>query len=247
LRSMIQRSIYTLIVTVVMAGMFLLTGCKPQRHDLPTDNKNGGATPTGSMELKADAIAPPSDVDDGRPVIACFGDSLTAGLGVDVDSSYPADLQRELDKAGYHYRVVNMGISGDTTKDALSRIDRVLALKPAITVVEFGGNDGLRGVPVANSRQNLDEILERLTHTGTRIALAGITLPPQYSAPYIKDFNETYSLLAKKYSVPLLPFVLQNVYGVPGSIQADGIHPTAQGCKQVAKNVMGLIQPLLKK
>ncbi len=247
LRSMIQRSIYTLIVTVVVAGMFLLTGCKPQRHDLPTDNQNGGATPIGSMELKADAIAPHSDADDGRPVIACFGDSLTAGLGVDVDSSYPADLQRELDKAGYRYRVVNMGISGDTTKDALARIDRVLAMKPAITVVEFGGNDGLRGVPVANSRQNLDDILGRLTQTGTRIALAGITLPPQYSAPYIKDFNETYSLLAKKYSAPLLPFVLQDVYGVPGSIQADGIHPTAQGCKQVAKNVMGLIQPLLKK
>jgi acyl-CoA thioesterase-1 len=235
------------MVTITVAGMFLLAGCKPQRRDLPTDNQNGGATPTGSMVLKSDTSDANNSVDDGRPVIACFGDSLTAGYGVDIDASYPADLQRELDNAGYHYRVVNVGISGDTTKDALARIDRVLAMKPVITVVEFGGNDGLRGVPVAISRQNLDDVLSRLTQTGTKIALAGITLPPQYSAPYIKDFNETYSLLAKKYSVPLLPFVLKDVYGVPGSIQNDGIHPTAQGCKQVAKNVMALIQPLLKK
>ena len=184
---------------------------------------------------------------DARPVIACFGNSLTAGYGVDVDSSYPANLQRDLDAAGYHYRVVNVGISGETTKDGLGRIDRVLALKPALVVLEFGGNDGLRGVPITSSRANLDAMLAKLTSSGTHVALAGITLPPQYTAPYIKQFNETYTLLAKKYSVPLLPFLLLNVYGVPGSIQNDGIHPTAQGCEQVAKNVMGLIRPLLKK
>lgn len=180
-------------------------------------------------------------------MIACFGDSLTAGYGVDENRSYPADLQRDLDAAGYHYRVVNLGISGETTKDGLLRVDRVLALKPAIVVVEFGGNDGLRGVPIASSRANLDSILSRLKTSGTRIALAGITLPPQYSHPYIQAFNQTYTLLAKKYAVPLLPFMLQDVWGVPGSIQPDGVHPTAQGCVQVAKNVMKLIQPLLKK
>ena len=171
----------------------------------------------------------------------------TAGYGVDVDSSYPADLQRDLDTAGYRYRVVNLGISGETTKDGLARVDRVMALKPAIVVVEFGGNDGLRGVPVASSRANLDSIVSKLQSSGTQVAMAGITLPPQYSQPYIKDFNDTYTLLAKKYHVPLLPFVLQDVYGVAGSIQPDGIHPTAQGCKQVSKNVFGLIKPLLKK
>jgi acyl-CoA thioesterase I len=186
-------------------------------------------------------------MDDGRPLIAAFGDSLTAGYGVDMDSSYPADLQRELDAAGYKYRVVNLGISGETTKDGLARIDQVLAMKPAIVVLEFGGNDGLRGVPVALSKANMDAMLSKLVHSGVKVALAGITLPPQYSAPYIKDFNATYPALAKQYDVPLLPFVLQDVYGVPGSIQPDGIHPTAQGCKQVAKNVFGLIKPLLKK
>ena len=89
-------------------------------------------------------------------------------------------------------------------------------------------------------------MLAKLTSSGTQVALAGITLPPQYTAPYIKQFNETYTLLAKKYGVPLLPFLLQDVYGVPRSIQADGVHPTAQGCVQVARNVMGLIKPLLK-
>lgn len=247
LRSMIQRSSRVLTGTVALAAMFLMAGCKPVHHERETDSKNGGATVNAPMQIKADTVSPSTDSDDGRPVIACFGDSLTAGYGVDLDSSYPADLQRELDKAGYHYRVVNMGISGDTTKDGLARIDRVLALKPAIVVVEFGGNDGLRGVPVPSSRKNMDDILSRLTTSGTKIALAGVTLPPQYSQPYIQQFNETYTLLAKKYSVPLLPFVLQDVYGVNGSIQQDGIHPTAQGCKQVAKNILGLIKPLLKK
>ncbi len=184
---------------------------------------------------------------DHRPLIVCFGDSLTAGYGVDADSTYPADLQRDLDEAGYHYRVVNLGISGETTKDGLARTDRVLALKPAIVVVEFGGNDGLRGVPIASSRANLDAILEKLTHSGTHTVIAGITLPPQYSSPYITEFNHTYTLLAQKYKLPLLPFVLKDVYGVPGSIQQDGIHPTAKGCVQVARNVLGLIKPLLKK
>lgn len=184
---------------------------------------------------------------DGRPVIACFGDSLTAGYGIDSEDSYPAVLQRTLDSAGYRYRVVNLGISGDTTKDGLARIDRVLALAPAIVVVEFGGNDGLRGLPIASTRTNLDAIVSRLVPTHTQVVLAGITLPPQYGKAYVKDFDDTYHLAATKYHVPLLPFLLKDVYGVQGGIQPDGIHPTAQGARQVAKNVLSLIQPMLKK
>ena len=237
------------LFTLSLLAALLVTGCQPARVDKDTDSKDGGAT---AMRLKTLASAPAPTVaqdtiDDGRPVIACFGDSLTAGYGVDTDASYPSQLQRNLDAAGYHYRVVNLGVSGDTTKDGLERIDRVLALKPALVVVEFGGNDGLRGIPITSSRANLDAILGKLRHTGTAIALAGITLPPQYSAPYIQHFNDTYAVLAKKYTTPLLPFLLEGVYGVPGSIQQDDIHPTAQGCKKVAKNVMTLIQPLIKK
>ena len=238
---MIQRHIGVSGNLLALLAVAALTGCSGSHEYMNT--KSGTAE---SMAAWNDSNVTETPADT-RPVIACFGDSLTAGYGVDEGSSYPADLQRDLDAAGYSYRVVNLGISGETTKDGLARVERVLSLKPAIVVVEFGGNDGLRGVPVASSRSNLDAILNRLTHSGTHVAMAGITLPPQYSAPYIREFNATYTVLAKKYTVPLLPFMLQDVWGVPGSIQPDGVHPTAKGCKQVAKNVMGLIRPLLKK
>ena len=251
---MIPRSLTLSAAPALLLAAVTLTGC-----DAPIEHTNIGesrpevaftSTAGDSMATSSTAaregLSAPAETDT-RPTIACFGDSLTAGYGVDVESSYPADLQRDLDRAGYHYRVVNLGISGETTKDGLARIDRVLALKPAVVVVEFGGNDGLRGVPIASSRANLDSILDKLKKSGTKVALAGITLPPQYSHPYIQAFNQTYVLLANKYSVPLLPFMLQDVWGTPGSIQPDGVHPTAQGCTQVAKNVLKLIGPLLKK
>ncbi len=256
---MIPRTLSLSAASALLSAAIALTGCSgpveytnngDTRPEMAAELSNAVGAPHLASEMwdspsgRSGEAAPEPDT---RPVIACFGDSLTAGYGVDVDSSYPADLQRDLDTAGYHYRVVNLGISGETTKDGLARIDRVLAIKPAIVVVEFGGNDGLRGVPIASSRANLDSILDRLRKSGTKVALAGITLPPQYSHPYIQAFNQTYTLLANKYAVPLLPFMLQDVWGTPGSIQPDGVHPTAQGCTQVARNVMGLIKPLLKK
>ena len=195
----------------------------------------------------AAASASNSDATDSRPVIVCFGDSLTAGLGIESTASYPADLQHLLDAAGYHYRVVNEGVSGDTTKDGLERVDRVLAHKPQIVVLEFGGNDGLRGLPVSVAQQNIATMIERLQRTGIKVALAGISLPPQYGNDYIARFDAMYPTVAKQFHLPLLPFLLQNVYGVEGDIQADGVHPTAQGAKQVAANVLRLIQPMLKK
>ena len=194
----------------------------------------------GSGAGAADAAA-------GEPVIACFGDSLTAGLGIEPTESYPAVLQRRLNQAGYHYHVVNEGVSGDTTKDGLERIPRVLAKKPAIVVLEFGGNDGLRGLPVTTAQRNLSAMLSELKQSGAKVALAGITLPPQYGMQYISQFNAMYPTLAKQFHVPLLPFLLQGVYGVDGDIQPDGVHPTAKGAEQVAANVERLIQPMLKK
>ena len=183
---------------------------------------------------------------DPRPRIVCFGDSLTAGYGTDQGESYPDDLQRVLDASGVSYRVVNEGISGNTTKDGLARVARVLTLHPVLVVVEFGGNDGLRGLPIAETRHNLDEILRQLKSSGTTIALAGITLPPSYGGDYVRQFDATYTLLASKYKVPLLPFILQGAYGVEGMMQADNIHATARGNEIVARNVDKLIQPLLK-
>ena len=187
-----------------------------------------------------------TQVPDGRPVIVCFGDSLTAGLGTDPGQSYPDALQKILDEASYPYRVVNEGVSGNTTKDGLDRIGRVLALHPVLVVVEFGGNDGLRGLPLEQTKSNLASIIEQLLAARTKVALAGITLPPDYGPDYIAKFNAMYPAMAKQYHVPMLPFLLQGVYGVPGDMQDDQTHATAQGNRQVAANVAGLIEPMLK-
>lgn len=182
-----------------------------------------------------------------RPLIACFGDSLTAGHGVTTGQTYPDYLQHDLDSRGYAYRVVNKGIDGNTTKDGVDRLKDVLSLHPQIVVVEFGGNDGLRGLPISVTRQNLDLIVSTLLKAGTKVVLAGITLPPNYGPDYIQQFNETYAMLARKYKLPLIPFLLKNVYGTPGSMQADGIHATEKGNQQVALNVLQALTPLLKK
>jgi acyl-CoA thioesterase-1 len=191
--------------------------------------------------------APPSSRNDHRPLLVCFGDSLTAGAGVDPGQSYPDDLQTLLDQRHIRYRVDNQGVSGNTTKDGVQRLPQILALHPAVAVVEFGGNDGLRGLPIADTRANLDRIVATLQRAGIRIALAGITLPPDYGPDYIQQFNQTYTRIAKKYRVPLLPFLLKDVYGVPGMMQSDRTHATAKGNQVVARNVLALVLPLLKK
>jgi acyl-CoA thioesterase I len=192
--------------------------------------------------------SPASDgAKDGRPVIVAFGDSLTAGYGADPGESYPDYLEKDLNAEGYRYQVINQGISGNTTKDGVDRLQDALGLKPALVIVAFGGNDGLRGLPIASTRENLDQIVATLLHSGAKVVLGGITLPPNYGSDYIHQFNQTYALLAAKYHVPLLPFLLQGVWGVPGSMQADGIHATDQGNAQVARNLLPLIVPLLKK
>ena len=191
--------------------------------------------------------APKAAPADRRPLLVCFGDSLTAGAGTGPGESYPDYLQSALDQRHIHYRVDNQGISGNTTKDGLQRLPGILALHPALVLVEFGGNDGLRGLPIADTRANLDQIVATLQHSGARVALAGITLPPDYGPDYIRQFDQTYTLIAKKYRVPLLPFLLQNVYGVPGMMQRDRTHATAAGNRIVARNLLPLLLPLLKK
>jgi len=191
--------------------------------------------------------APKAAPADRRPLLVCFGDSLTAGAGTGPGESYPDYLQSALDQRHIHYRVDNQGISGNTTKDGLQRLPGILALHPAVVLVEFGGNDGLRGLPIADTRANLDQIVATLQHSGARVALAGITLPPDYGPDYIRQFDQTYTLIAKKYRVPLLPFLLQNVYGVPGMMQPDRTHATAAGNRIVARNLLPLLLPLLKK
>ena len=181
-----------------------------------------------------------------EPVIVALGDSLTAGLGVTADEAYPALLQARLERDGLHYRVVNAGVSGDTTAGALRRVDWVLRARPAVVVVALGANDGLRGLPVTAMRDNLAAIVTRLRAGGARVLLAGMRLPPNYGAAYTREFAEAFPSVARRASVPLLPFLLEGVAGVPALNQADGIHPNAAGQRVVADNVWRALQPLLQ-
>lgn len=229
-----------------MAFVVVLAGCRADKATQESQSIDSSPTPTRlSPTVAPSAAQVPSN--DHRPVIVCFGDSLTAGYGAEAGQSYPDYLQSDLDARGYHYRVVNAGVSGNTTKDGVSRITNVLALKPDLVIVEFGGNDGLRGLPIADSRANLDRIVAELKAGGVKVALAGITLPPDYGPDYIQQFNETYTEIAKRYNVPLLPFLLKGVFGVDGMMQADSTHATAAGNKIVAENVLPLVMPLIKK
>jgi acyl-CoA thioesterase-1 len=182
-----------------------------------------------------------------RPVIVCYGDSITAGNGLEADQAYPAFLQKKLDAAGYAYKVVNLGTSGATTKDALATLPGVLRLHPAIVIVEFGGNDGLRGLPVDQSLANLDQVLTSLQNAHIRIVLAGITLPPDYGPDYIRSFDQIFPRLAERHRVALIPMLYKNLVHVPGTIQADGIHPTAKGAAIIADTVFPVIKPMLRR
>jgi acyl-CoA thioesterase-1 len=184
--------------------------------------------------------------EDTRPVIAAFGDSLSAGFGVEPGKSFPDDVQRLIDAAGYRYRVVNLGVSGDTTTDGVERLPAVLAIHPAIVILEFGGNDGLRGLPVASTQKNLAAMVEALRKAGAQIVLAGMTLPRNYGPEYIQSFEQVYIELSKMYKLVRIPFLLEGVGGHPDLMQADGIHPTAEGAEIVAHNVMNYLQPLLR-
>jgi acyl-CoA thioesterase-1 len=181
-----------------------------------------------------------------EPVIVALGDSLTAGLGVAADEAYPALLQARLERHGLRYRVVNAGVSGDTTAGALRRVDWVLRARPAVVVVALGANDGLRGLPVTAMRDNLAAIVTRLRAGGARVLLAGMRLPPNYGADYTREFAEAFPSVARRASVPLVPFLLEGVAGVPALNQADGIHPNAAGQRVVADNVWRALQPLLQ-
>jgi len=184
---------------------------------------------------------------DSRPVILAFGDSLTAGYGVPPGTGYPDLLQRKLDGLGYKYRVVGMGISGDTTSGGRARMRYALAVKPAIVILELGANDGLRGQPVTQMQSNLEEMIKQFQQAGAKVILAGMTLPRNYTATYVNTFEDVFRDLAKKYNLPLIPFFLEGVAGNPRYSLEDLIHPNAEGYVLVTNIVMKTLQPLLRK
>ncbi len=182
-----------------------------------------------------------------RPLIICYGDSITAGLGLTPGQTYPDALQRDLDTRGFKYKVTNLGTSGATTKDAVVGLHSLLALHPAIVIVEFGGNDGLRGLPPNQTFRNLDTVLSALEKAHTRVLLAGITLPPNYGSDYIQSFDKVFRDLAAKHHPAFVPMIYKDLVNVPATIQPDGIHPTAKGAGIIANTLLPVLTPLLHK
>jgi acyl-CoA thioesterase-1 len=179
-------------------------------------------------------------------VLVVFGDSIAAGYGLEPGQSFPEDVQKALDAQGYAWRMVNLGISGDTTEGGVARVDSATSLKPAIVILELGGNDGLRGLPLALTRKNLATMIQAFQNAGARVVLAGMTLPPNYGADYIQGFQKIYEDLAAQYRLTLIPFLLADMI-TPDLryFQRDGIHPTADGAVIVSQTVMRALKPLL--
>lgn len=203
----------------------------------------GGGAAEGGSASSDTAQAEAGD----RPVILALGDSLTVGYGVPAAESYPARLQAALDARGLRYRVINAGVSGDTTAGGLQRLDRLLAIyRPRVVIVELGANDGLRGLPLDQVRRNLAAIIERCQAAGAQVVLAGMMLPPNYGEAYTRPFAALFPELARQYGIALIPFFLEGVAGRPDLNQPDGIHPTGAGYAIVTENVLRVLLPLLQ-
>jgi acyl-CoA thioesterase I len=203
------------------------------------------AAPPASSEtpIAVPAVAP---VPDARPRVVLLGDSITAGLGLSPEESYPTLLQQRIDREGLKFQVVNAGLSGDTSAGGLSRLPLALEGDVKVLVVALGGNDALRALPPTELTKNLSKIIERAQARKIRVVLAGMEAPPNFGQDYIVSFHQVYPDLARKYRIPLVPFLLQNVAGIESLNQRDGIHPTAEGARLVADNIWAVLGPVLK-
>jgi acyl-CoA thioesterase-1 len=178
-------------------------------------------------------------------VVVFLGDSLTTGLGLAEEQAFPAVVGERLAEGGVRVRVVNAGVSGDTTAGGLRRLAWVLRQKPDVVVVGLGANDGLRGLPLAETERNLREIVRRARQAGARVVLLGMRLPPNYGPDYAEGFAVMYPRLARELDVPFVPFLLAGVGGDPDLNLPDGIHPNVEGQKRVAENVLPILRQVL--
>jgi acyl-CoA thioesterase I len=178
--------------------------------------------------------------------VVVLGDSLSAGYGIKVQEGWVSLLAQRLTSEGYGYRVVNASVSGETTQGGLARLPRALSThKPAIVIVELGGNDGLRGLPLNVSQENLRKIIELSRNAKARVVLVGMVIPPNYGPRYGQQFRDMFADLASTYSLPFVPFFLDRVALEPGLMQEDGIHPNAKGQPQLLENLWPKLKPLL--
>jgi len=214
---------------------------------LPSSGSSLDGAGTGQkVDVTAQSARPKKPVSTEHPRIVAFGNSLTAGLGVPRDQSYPAHLQRTLDAAGYAYQVVNAGVSGDTTAGGVRRVSWALNSKPAIVILELGANDGLRGLSLQETKVNLEQIIQQFQQASVTVVLAGMKLPPNYGQDYTAGFEALYRALAKQYHLTLIPFFLDGVATSSTLNQADGIHPTGEGYRRIVEKIFPVLEPLLK-
>ncbi len=218
-----------------LAGILLLSGCGTQEPAARADAE--------WEAVSSEAPAPPAD--DSRPVIVAFGDSLTAGHGVAAGDSYPALLQAELDRRDIPFRVVNEGVSGDTTARALSRVDAALGHAPEWVILALGANDGMRGLPLDAMESNLRKMVARFREGGSRVLLAGMLLPRNYGPEYVGQFEAVYPRIAGDLDLPLIPFLLENVAMVRDLNNRDGIHPNRKGNEIIARQVADAFEKAL--
>ncbi len=222
-----------IVLSLLCAVLYI--GCSRSKNAAPAGD---GTSPEAPGRVAAAA--------DSRPVIVALGDSLTAGLGVPPSQNYPAKLQQKIDAEGYHYRVVNEGVSGDTSAQGLNRLSAVRELHPRIVILELGANDGLRGLPPVETRTNLEAIINQMREDGADVVLAGMEVPPNYGVEFTRSFHRVFPDLAARYHASLIPFFLEGVAGQPDLNQDDGIHPTAKGYDIVVENVWRVLRPLLR-
>ncbi|GGG44441.1 hypothetical protein GCM10011532_30520 [Christiangramia forsetii] len=207
----------------------------------------GEVTKKDEKETNQELEENESEKDDKPKVILFFGDSLTAGYGLEQEEAFPAIIQNKIDSLKLSYKVLNAGLSGETTSGGKNRIDWVLKQNVDVFILELGANDGLRGIPVEETRNNLQAIIDfvRAKNPDIEIILAGMQIPPNMGQEYTSDFKRIFPDLAEKNEVHLIPFLLEDVAGNPELNQQDGIHPTAEGQKILAENVWEVLQPII--
>jgi acyl-CoA thioesterase-1 len=224
-----------LFAPLMLALSIVACGSEPAPASAP------GTAPRAPEAPKAPKAASSS------PRIVFLGDSLTAGLGLAADRSYPSLIGKKLKERGLDYDVVNAGVSGDTSAGGGRRLDWSLEGDVRVLVVALGANDGLRGLPTSEMKKNLAAVLDRAKARGIPVILAGMEAPPNYGADYTRDFRNVYTDLAKEYDVRFIPFLLQGVAGEAALNQADGIHPNVRGAEMVADLVWAELEPALRR
>ena len=217
--------------------LLILIGCGDGRNQKSPEN--GDSTPSQENA--------PKETQKGSTILF-FGDSLTAGMGLDPNLAFPVLIGQRLDSLGWSYKVVNAGLSGETTASGRNRLDWVLRQPVDIFVLELGANDGLRGIPLEETRKNLEAMILKVREKSpeARIVLAGMQLPPNMGPEYTASFRKIFPALAEKHEVLLIPFLLDGVGGIPELNQQDGIHPTAEGHQIVAENVWEILRPAVE-